>query len=123
MIDIPPFQKDAGFAVPKAYHRVLALGLTNLEPWRFLSGASDFAQHYDMVRQLYPDKQYIPFARREDNDDIACFLGANSGTIAVVHAFASPGYQVGSGIYTTFWDWFRLAIDEMIAASRDIGTM
>ncbi|MNC72767.1 hypothetical protein D3C75_1238670 [compost metagenome] len=61
----------------------------------------------------YPDRRLIPFARRDTNDDIACFEVSKSKEVQIIHDFASSGYEQRRS-YPTFWHWFKEAIDEMI---------
>ena len=61
----------------------------------------------------YPQRILIPFARRGDNDDVACFELNKGEEVQIIHDFASIGYEQRK-TYKTFWDWFRDAIEEMI---------
>jgi hypothetical protein len=40
----------------------------------------------------------VPFARREDSDDVACVVASDaerrSGSVVVLHDYASPGWEV-----------------------------
>jgi hypothetical protein len=64
------------------------------------------------MRKRYGTK-YVPFAHRQDNDDVACLDPAFPGQIVVVHDFASEGTERRAS-YGTFWDWFRAAVEDMI---------
>lgn len=55
----------------------------------------------------------IPFARRDDNDDIACFEVGKGKSVQIIHDFASEGFEQRKE-QGCFWDWFRDAIDKMI---------
>jgi hypothetical protein len=107
------------FIIPNAYFRVFELGLTNIAPWRFIEG-DEFQVVYATLRVLYPDHYLIPFARRDDNDDLACFVASSpqhsTNEVVIVHLFASEEYAF-DGVYSSFWDWFRNAVDEMIELS------
>lgn len=35
----------------------------------------------------------IPFARRDDNDDIACFEVGKGKSVQIIHDFASEGFE------------------------------
>ena len=62
---------------------------------------------------LYPQRKLIPFARRDDGDDIACFEVGKENRVQIIHDFASAGYEQRKE-YECFWDWFRDAVEEMI---------
>ena len=80
-----------GFSYPPEFVRVVELGLTNLEPWWIMSGGPLRDRHAGLARR-YPQRVLVPFARRQDNDDVACWdvLGR---TLVVVHDFAAPGSE------------------------------
>lgn len=101
-----------GFVYPDAFLKVIRLGLTNLEPWHFLS-STEAQMRIKGMQARYPQRVLIPFARRGDNDDVACFQIGKEQEIQVIHDFASAGYEQRK-TYGTFWDWFREAVEEMI---------
>ena len=41
----------------------------------------------------YPKRILIPFARRGDNDDVACFELNKGDEVQIIHDFASGGYE------------------------------
>lgn len=67
------------FKYPKDYLEFINQHvMEDLAPWRLLSDAEEEICFYiNNLREEYPDKQLIPFARFEDsaNGDIACFDG------------------------------------------------
>ena len=65
------------------------------------------------LQERYPERKLVPFARRDDNDDIVCFDIDRGGRVQKIHDFASSGWEQRKD-YESFWDWFREAIDEMI---------
>ena len=70
------------------------------------------------VTERYPNRKLIPFARRDDNDDIACFEVEEGEKVQIIHDFASEGYEQRNE-YNDFWDWLKDAIDEMIEFNRE----
>lgn len=70
------------------------------------------------VTERYPNRKLIPFARRDDNDDIACFEVEKGEKVQIIHDFASEGYEQRNE-YNDFWDWLKDAIDEMIEFNRE----
>ncbi|MEM7245740.1 MAG: hypothetical protein AAF533_10380 [Acidobacteriota bacterium] len=109
-----------GLSVPEALHRVHALGLTRLEPWSFLE-AEELSSRLAGLTERYVTRRVVPFAGRQDDDDVACFLVAGEegppGTVLVIHDFASPGWEVRQ-VFDSFWGWFRLAIEDLIEGSE-----
>ena len=121
--DLPAEIRSKNFEIPKGYYRICELGLTNIQPWYFLEG-QEFRTIYLGIQRRYPQRVLLPFARRQDNDDVACFVvdcrDYKLGQILVIHDYASSGYEVHNS-FPSFWDWFRMAIDEMIDSSEALS--
>jgi hypothetical protein len=104
------------FDLPVGYQRVFELGLTNLDPWHFVEG-QEFMRLYEGINKRYPNRLTLPFARRRDCDDVACFVVKGSdyakNRVLIIHDFASTGAEVDAAL-DSFWDWFQLAVKEMI---------
>lgn len=64
------------------------------------------------MRQRYTRK-YVPFAYRQDNDDVACIDVSKPEEVVIVHDFASDGAELRKR-FDTFWDWFRAAVEDMV---------
>ena len=105
--DLPP-----DFEYPPEFIRVVELGLTNLEPWWIVQGQL-LRDRFQGLRKRYPDRKLILFAIRQDNDDVACW-DIEQGNVAVVHDFASPGWERRAE-FAGFYDWFRQAVEDFIA--------
>lgn len=101
-----------GFQYPKDFLRLIELGMVNYDVWYFFDKNS-IRIRYEGLQKRYPYRNLIPFARRGDNDDIACFELNKGETVQIIHDFASAGYEQRQ-VYEKFWDWFREAIEEMI---------
>jgi hypothetical protein len=101
----------AGFEYPHEFVRVVELGLTNIEPWWIIDG-DRLRSRFTGLRERYPERSLVPFAIRQDNDDVACW-DTVAGNVAIVHDFASPGYEQCTG-FSNFYVWFRQAIEDFI---------
>jgi hypothetical protein len=92
---------------------LIELGIVKFAPWYVLD--SKLAQlRYEGLQRRYPGRRLFAFAARLDNDDIACWEDSRPGHVLVIHDFASEGFAEKKE-FLSFWDWFRAAIDEMIA--------
>lgn len=105
-----------GFQYPQSFLDLINKDyLIDLEPWWFLCEFEGFSQKwFDEIKKQYPDRNLIPFAKKSDSDDIACFDGnSTSGDPKVyyVHAFASPGWE-DHGSVASFNAWFEDAKKE-----------
>ena len=58
-------------------------------------------------------RDLVPFARRGDCDDVACFEVGKGEQVFIVHDFASSGYEQRE-IYANVWEWLKDVIDVMI---------
>lgn len=102
----------ASFDYPHQFVRIVELGLTNLEPWWVLTG-SPLRDRYEGLKKRYPGRMLVPFATRQDNDDIGCW-DLQQGSIVIIHDFASPGTEDREK-FPDFYCWFRRAIEDCIA--------
>lgn len=101
----------SGFEYPREFVRIVELGLTNLEPWWILEGER-LRDRFLGLQKRYTKRSVVPLAVRQDNDDVACW-DVDSGKVAVVHDFASPGFEQRAE-YQDFNSWFRQAIEDLI---------
>lgn len=102
---------DVPLEYPDGLQRVAQQGPTDLTPWHMMD-REVARQRLHGLRGRYKAK-YVPFARRQDNDDIACTDPERPGQVIVVHDFASEGYERRRD-FDSFWDWFRAAVEDMI---------
>lgn len=106
--DLPP-----GFWYPSSFIRVVELGLTNLEPWHVLEGSRLRERRQGLAKQ-FTARGLIPFAIRQDNDDVACWdLARGNEMVVVIHDFSSPGWE-DRAEYPDFYAWLRQAIEDLI---------
>lgn len=100
------------YVYPAEFVKIVELNLIDFEMWYLMSN-----EQVDIrikgLKSRYPNRNLIPFARRDDNDDIACFEVGKGKSVQIIHDFASEGFEQRKE-YGCFWDWFRDAIDEMI---------
>jgi hypothetical protein len=101
-----------GFNYPESLKKVIRLNLIDIEPW-YIMNKNDVQSRIKGMLIRYPNRILIPFARRGDNDDVACFEINKGEEVQIIHDFASSGYEQRKS-YKSFWDWFRDAIEEMI---------
>jgi hypothetical protein len=102
------------FAYPAEFLRVVGLGLTNLEPWSIFDGDSLRTRAVGL-RERYPERRLIPFARRGDNDDVACW-DLEQGDVVIVHDYADPGWEQRER-FPDFHTWLRRAVEDLIGHS------
>lgn len=101
------------FKYPEEYLRVIDLKIYNLEPWFFLDGEQLERRNSDLKKR-FPNADLVPFARRMDNDDVACWEKRTGNlNVYVVHDFSQWGWDKRKE-YPDFWAWYRQAVEDMI---------
>jgi len=98
------------FQYPSEFLILINQNLLDFDPWIIITG-DRLKTRYEGLKDRYPNRELVPFARREDNDDLACFEKEKG--VVVVHDFASAGFE-GGQVPMLFWDWFRKVVDDMI---------
>ncbi len=112
--------------MPAQYRWVLEKGLagvkpfTALQPWYFLQGADVFS-----VNAKWPSgpskTELLAFARRQDDDDIACFemIATETHSVVVIQGWTAcgEGYEVVRR-YPSFWDWLKSVVDDIAESCR-----
>lgn len=110
---LPPTDLPDEFSYPSLFIRVVELGLTNLEPWWIIEG-DVLLMKYEGLRKRYPTRRLVPFARRQDNDDVACWdLELAGQGVVIIHDFAEPGWERRDEL-VGFEDWLRRAVEALI---------
>ena len=87
-----------GFNLPPAYVDVVRSGhLPDIEPWWWLcirKQSYDF--WFEKLKEQFPDRILVPFAKMEDSDDLACFDGGcqiGSPKVLYIHAYTTSGWE------------------------------
>lgn len=109
--------KFPGFQYPSGLLKVVDLGLTDLDAW-FILDAPFGGSYCESINDRYPDRKLIPFAKRTDTDDVACFEIDKPNEVQIIHDFADPGWEQREG-YPDFWSWFLSAVEALVEQSRD----
>ena len=96
------------FDYPAEFLKLIEQNLIDFDPWIILNG--DLLKEKFMgLNQRYSERDLLPFARRLDNDDVACWEKGKEG-IVIIHDYASPGYEQRE-TYTDFKEWTFAALE------------
>lgn len=104
------------YQYPEAYQKLIELNLVDFDIWYFIESEQATRRYYDL-KARFPKRQLIPFARRDDNDDIACFEIGQANKVQLIHDFTTEGFEQ-RGEFQDVWDWLTYAINEMIVYNR-----
>ncbi len=127
-----PLTLPSGLPLPLGYRWTHAHGIVSLTPWHFIEAQeralSLRAEFLHEAASPNPTsfRDWMPFAHRQDCDDVAGFVladGCAEGSVQVVHltwkgCAESPGFP-RTTCYSDFWDWF---VRDAIPATRDWAT-
>jgi hypothetical protein len=104
------------FIYPQHLLDLLAKGDIDYGPWQLLHGALLELRDTGLKRN-FPAQRLVPFARRLDSDDVACFdASAESAgpAVKIIHDFCSPGWEDRGG----FHDFNAWLVSAQLTASR-----
>jgi len=104
---------EFAFNYPDALERLVALKLINYDLW-YLMSREQSVVIFKQLKMNNNSKGLIPFARRGDNEDIACLEIGNNEKVVVLKNCEYLGYRQRQ-VFDSVWDWFRDAIEIMIA--------
>jgi len=86
----------------------------DIEPWWLLvHKEGKINSWHNKLKELYPKRTLVPFAKFSANDDIACFDAEDlSGNprVLIIHAYASEGWELHDE-HPDFTDWLKKATD------------
>ncbi|MDA1476178.1 hypothetical protein [Bacillus changyiensis] len=105
-----------GFYYPKSFRKAIELNLLDFDLW-YIMNEERVLERLKGLKNRYPNRNLIPFARRDDNDDIACFEIGKGEKVEIIHDFASRGYEQRTE-YNDFWAWLVEATREMVEYNR-----
>lgn len=97
------------FKYPLSYVGYVSGEFPDFDPWDFFHCYLEF--RYQGLKERYPERTLVPFARRGDNDDVACFdasIPSDNPSVIIIHDFASPGWE-NHGTCKDFLEWLDLA--------------
>jgi hypothetical protein len=111
-------------SVPLALRWLRAHGLRGLTPWHFIDPSEEVAglraeYRVEVGGGSQPERDFLPFARRQDQDDVAGFVieqGTVVNKVISVHLTWSGRAESGGfpsiDRYSDIWEWLKEAIDE-----------
>ncbi len=118
-----PLVELDGVAYPLELRWVEANGFKGFVPWHLIDENQARGLRAELQRETATDfhtvKDLLPFAARQDRDDVAGFVveaGSVTDRVATVHLTWSGGPEVRGypsiHVFDTFWEWLHSCIDD-----------
>jgi hypothetical protein len=103
---------------PDLYLKLLREDKHKFLPWYLYYKKDRLLIRIEGLKARYPTRVLFPFARRDDNDDIACWEKDNPGKVVIIHDFASPGWEQIEA-FDSFEDWYKFALSQQWDKDED----
>jgi len=100
------------FSYPKFFVEIIKMNFLDYGDW-YLMNKNQILIRKEGLNDRYPNRKLIPFARRDDNDDIACFDLDCVEKVFIIHDFSSEGYE-SRGEFDNFKSWLICTIGEYL---------
>lgn len=100
----------AWVSYPPEFLQLIASEDLNIGPWQILTGKWLQVRHQGLKKR-FPERDLVPFARRVDNDDIACWEAEWPSRVQVIHDFSAPGWE-SRNEHESFAAWLKRAKDD-----------
>ncbi|MDF7783976.1 SMI1/KNR4 family protein [Pantoea stewartii] len=101
------------FRYPASYAEIMSMDIIpDIESWSFICESQESSSFWmNELKERYPTRKLVPFAKLNYSDDIACFDVTNTTgdpRVYYVHAFSSPGWE-NRGYVDSFNEWLKMA--------------
>jgi hypothetical protein len=101
---LPEHERPAWLHYPTELVELVAAGRVTLTPWHICKAEAvrwDLSHLRDRL-----GRELVPFAHRQDREDLACFEMGQGQRVLIIHDNTGPGWE-NEGSYQSFSDWFR----------------
>lgn len=108
---LPPVRRPEWFTYPSGLLKMVDEGKTGITPWHLMKS--------EWVAKAIPElfnrygRTVVPFAHRQNNDDIAVFEKGTGDKVLVIHNFAAKGEEIEEE-YPDFQAWLDAAEAESL---------
>jgi hypothetical protein len=97
-------ERPAWLKYPAELADLVAMGRVTLTPWHI---CKIDAVRWDLTHlKERLGRELIPFAHRQDSEDLACFEKGHGEQVFIIHDNTDPGWE-NEGGYPSFSDWLR----------------
>lgn len=97
------------FSYPQTLKDLVSEGRVDFGVW-YLMKDDKTVRRFQGLQKRYPRRRLYPFARRDDNDDIACFENDDNSLVHIIHDFAGIGWEQKE-VFPTIDSWLAYIED------------
>lgn len=101
---LPDRERPEWLLYPQELLDLVRSGRMPLVPWHFVHAETVASQHRRFQSHLGRD--LVPFAFRQDREDLACFEKGRGHEVFIIHDNCNAGYE-DEGHFASFSDWLR----------------
>ena len=113
---LPAGELPAWFKYPAGLKLLVSHGTVDFVTWRFPEAAWA-SETYAFLRTRYARELY-PVAYRVGSDDCVCLERGSGETMKIINGYTTKGAETEKE-FSSFWEWFRYAIDELVELHGD----
>lgn len=95
------------FEYPQDFLAFVEKGDIDIGPWQLLEGKWLRVRNSGL-KERFPGRNLVPFARRLDSDDLACWDHRAPSAVFLVHDFCAPDWE-DRGQFDGFNQWLEMA--------------
>lgn len=107
---LPESSRPNWLQYPDLFNQLVERQEDDLDLW-YLMEFSRVEERRKGMAERYPARELVPFATRDDNDDVACWEKNNPSGVVIIHDFASSGHEEKQ-VFTSFQEWYDNALKE-----------
>ena len=101
---LPDHELPAWLTYPTELVELVLAGRVKLTPWHVCKASAVRGLHIRLKDRL--DRELVPFAHRQDREDLACFEKGKGHEVLIIHDNTDPGWE-SEGSYPRFSDWLH----------------
>jgi hypothetical protein len=101
---LPEHERPSWLTYPAELADLVSAGRVKLTPWHI---CKIDAVRWDLIHlKNRLGRDLVPFAHRQDREDLACFEKGRGQEILIIHDNTDPGWE-NEGSYPSFHDWLQ----------------
>lgn len=85
-MDIDYIENELNYKLPSEFRKIVSLNLLDFDVW-YIMNDKQIIDKFLGLKERYSNRQLIPFAKRDDCDDIAYFERNQGRKVFIIHDF------------------------------------